>query len=92
MTVPELIDACVQRRYAAWAVMNGSAKPSAEAVESLRKDVRALARQIRFSYLGRPGDCQPEPVLPIVLFAGDDFDELRQQLDGLEWLLKKLAA
>jgi len=82
MTVLELIDACVQRRYAAWAVMNGSAKPSAEAVESLRKDVEALAKQVRYEG-GFPlmGEIQPS----------DDAMELRRQLSGLEWLLNKLA-
>lgn len=83
MTVLDLIDACVQRRYAAWAVMKGSAKPSAEAVESLRKDIEALAKQVRYEG-GFPlmGQIQPS----------DDTMELRRQLSGLEWLLNKMAA
>lgn len=81
MTVLDLIDACVQRRYAAWAVMKGSAKPSAEAVAALRKDIEALARQVRFEG-GYPlmGEIQPS----------DDAMELRRQLSGLEWLLDHL--
>lgn len=81
MTILELIDACVQRRYAAWAVLKGSATPSAEAVASLRKDIDALAKQVRYAG-GFPlmGEIEPS----------DDTMELRRQLSGPEWLPDKL--
>ena len=77
MTVLDLIDSCVQRRYAAWAVLKGSARPSAEAVASMRRDVEALARQVRYAG-GFPimGEIAPS----------DDALELRRQLSGLEGL------
>ena len=83
MTVLDLIDSWVQRRYAAWAVLKGSARPSAEAVASMRRDVEAMARQVRYAG-GFPimGEIAPS----------DDALELRRQLSGLEWLLEKLNA
>ncbi len=82
MTVLDLIDACVQRRYAWWAMTGGSrVVPNSDSVQSFRRDVDVLLRQCRY-----------EGGLPLLgeQEGGDDVMELRRQVAGLEWLLDRV--
>ena len=81
MTVLELIDACVQRRYSWWAMTAGSRiTPPADATESFRRDALALLRQCRYETGGTDGGSGGPPADP-------DAEELRRQMAGLEWVL-----